>query len=237
MINGIYSSATALNNYSRQQEIISSNLANINTPGFRRGVMAFREFSEQPSLNRQPRGGTEISDVAIDFSTGGRQSTERQLDLSISGDGFFVFQGQDGELYSRNGVLFRAPDGTLINQDGMPILGAGETVKIPNNVSDREIAVSDNGTIYASGREVGTISVVKFDDPQLLEPNGQVYFRTGTAVKEDAPDSQILQGTREMANTQAVTELISMIVGSRNFESAQRAMRTIFESLEQSVRS
>lgn len=237
MINGIYSSATAMDNYSRQQEVISSNLANINTPGFRRGVMAFGEFSEQPGLNRQPRGGARVSDVAIDFSTGGRQATERPLDISIAGDGFFVFQNESGELYSRNGVLFRGPDGTLVNQDGMPILGAGQTVEIPNEVNDRDLSINESGTIFANGRELGTISVVKFDDSQLLNPKGQVYFQLGTAVKSDAPDARIIQGSREMANTQAVTELISMIVGSRNFESAQRAMRTIFDSIQQNVRS
>lgn len=236
MLNGIYSGATALDNYSRQQEVISTNLAHLNTPGYRRQFLAFEE-KMTAGENPQNRPGAGISARTTDFSPGVKQHTARKLDLAIAGDGFFVFEGAEGNMFSKNGILYRDPGGKLVNSDGFPVLGDGAPIEIPPNVSNMDLSISSDGQVSANGAVFGTISTVSFDDPHLLESDSQVYFRIGNATEVASEDSSILQGSRELANSHSVTELISMIVGSRGFEAAQRAIRTLSDAMQENIRS
>lgn len=251
MFNGIYSGATALENYSRQQEVVSSNLAHLNTPGYRRQFLTFEEHVGEVDGVLGSYPGSGIRSVSTDFEAGPKKSTERTLDVSIAGDGFFVYQGAEAELYSRNGVLFRNPQGQLVNGDGLPLLGQGnEPIVIPPDVSDSNINIDPSGTISAGGTiaeggtVIGQLNVVQFDDNQLLNTGGgeldfnsQIYFKLGNATLAPAEDVSVLQGFRELSNAHPVTELISLIVGSRGVESAQRAIRAISDSVKENINS
>ena len=192
-------------------------------------------------LTQSPDGRTVAEaptySLKTDFEPGAKKTTGRKLDLAIGGDGFFVFENESGEMYSKNGVLFRDPDGKLVNSDGMALLDDGQPIQIPPEVSDRQIMISAGGQISANGNVLGKVSLVQFDDPHLLEASSQVYFRIGEATASPAEDTTIMQGMREMANAHPVNELISLIVGSRGFEQAQRAIRTLSDSLQQNIRS
>jgi flagellar basal body rod protein FlgG len=236
MLNGIYSGATALDNYSQQQEVISTNLAHLNTPGYRREFLSFEEKMSGGD-NPQLQPGSNISARSTDFSPGVKQQTGRQLDLAIAGDGFFVFEGEQGNVFSKNGILYRDPGGKLVNGDGFPVLDDGAPIEIPDDVSSVDLSISPDGQVSANGTVFGTISIVSFDDPRLLNSDSQVYFRIGEATEVPSEDSSILQGTRELANSHSVTELISMIVGSRGFEAAQRAIRTLSDAMQENIRS
>ncbi|MEL7497680.1 MAG: flagellar hook basal-body protein [Planctomycetota bacterium] len=237
MITGMYSGATALNNLAQQQEVISTNLAHLNTAGYRRQVLTFGELTTDSNSNFTSSSGARVRSIDVDFGSGLKKVTGRPLDLAINGDGFFVLEGPEETTYSKNGVFFRDTDGTLINQDGMNVLGNGETVIIPPGVPDEEIVIDADGRIFGGGRELGQISIVEFDDPHELKSDSQVYFTLGDATEVDSDESVVIQGTRELSNATPVTELVNLIVGSRSFESAQRAMRTISEALQQNVRS
>lgn len=237
MINGIYSGATALDNYSRQQELIASNLAHVNSPGYRRKFYTFQEIAADP--RNQPGGpnGAMIGVESTDFEEGVRKATGRTLDVSINGDAFFEYQGESGQLYSRNGVLFRDPDGKLVNSDGLAILGDGQPIEIPQDVSHYDLVIDSSGQISANGTVFGKLSMVSFNDNQLLESDSQIYFTAGEAIASPATDARAIQGSRELSNAHPVTELISLIIGSRGFEAAQRAIRTISDSIQENIRS
>jgi flagellar basal body rod protein FlgG len=237
MINGLYSGASALDIFSRQQELIASNLANLNTPGHKRQLFSIQEQSVDPGNRQAARPGASVSQFATDFSQGRHEPTGRALDIAIKGDGFFVYQGQTEQLYSRNGVLFRDEQGQLVNGDGLTIVGDGGPIQIPQDVSDHDLMIDPSGSISANGAEFGKLSVVTFNNNQLLKSDSQTYFRAGTAIATPSQDVTIAQGTRELSNAHPVTELVSMIIGSRHFESAQRAIRTISETLQQAARS
>ena len=134
-------------------------------------------------------------------------------------------------------MLFRDAEGQLVNGDGLPILDGGSPISIPPDVSDHDLVIDASGTISANGSEFGKLAVVNFDDNQLLRSDSQTYFSAGTAIATPSEDVTIVQGTRELSNAHPVTELISMIIGSRHFESAQRAIRTISETIQQSARA
>lgn len=243
MLNGLYSSATALEIFTRQQEAVSTNLAHLNTPGHRRVLYSFHEKNQSPE-NRPGTGdgtqwqpGTRIGETAVDFSPGRHEPTERPLDVAISGDGFFAYQGADGEVFSRAGVLFRGQGGQLVNSDGLPILSNGAPISISAEVSDRDLIIDSSGNISANGQQIGSLPVVRFNDNQLLASDNQTYFRIGDATKVPADDATVMQGFRELSNASPVSELINLIIGSRHFESAQKAIRTISDAIQENVRS
>lgn len=237
MINGIYSGATALDNYSRQQELIASNLAHVNSPGYRRKFYTFQEIGVDPRNQPGAPNGAMIGIESTDFEEGVRKATGRTLDASINGDAFFVYQGEEGQIYSRNGVLFRDPSGKLVNSDGLAILGDGKPIEIPSDVSHYDIVIDSSGQISANGTVFGKLSTVMFSDNQLLQSDGQIYFSAGDMTPQPATDVRVIQGSRELSNAHPVTELISLIIGSRGFEAAQRAIRTISDSIQENIRS
>ena len=251
MINGIYSGATALQNYSRQQEVVSSNLAHLNTPGYRRQFLTFEENVAEVDGVVGSYPGSSIRSVSTDFEAGPKKLTDRKLDVSLAGDGFFVYQGAEAELYSRNGVLFRNPQGQLVNGDGLPVLGQGnQPIVIPPDVLDFDLYIDPSGTISKGGTTaeggivIGQLNVVQFDNNQLLNTGGgeldfnsQIYFKLGEATLAPAEDASVLQGYRELSNAHPVTELISLIVGSRGVESAQRAIRAISDAVKENINS
>jgi flagellar basal-body rod protein FlgF len=237
MINGLYSGATALDVFARQQELVSSNLAHLNTPGHRRMLFSFEEKNQAIGNESKRVPGTEVNQIGVDFSQGRHESTGRQLDLAIKGDGFFAYQGENEMVYSRSGVLFRDPGGQLVNGDGLPILNDGSPIVVPTNISERDLVVDSAGTVFANGAEIGKITVVQFDDNQLLSSENSTYFRAGAAQPSPGEDVTIHQGMRELSNAHPVSELINLIIGSRHFEAAQRAIRTISETIQENVRS
>ena len=108
---------------------------------------------------------------------------------------------------------------------------------IPPDVSDRAIRIDQTGTVFADDNQVGKLTLTKFNDNQLLGSDSRTYFLAEDAIGSPATDLTVVQGMRELSNAHPVTEMISLIVGSRNFEAAQRVMRTISETIQENVRA
>jgi flagellar basal body rod protein FlgG len=236
MFTGLYRSATALDGLNQQQEAVASNLAHLNTPGHRRLILTFREQMDQTEGSDQ-ESGTTVERPSADFSQGRQQATGRPLDLSIQGDGFFVYRGESGEMYSRSGVVFRNPESNeLVNGDGFPILDDGGSPIVYDGPLS-ELGVGADGTVSQRGVSVGKIALVQFDDNHQLSSENQTYFRAGGATPSPAENYSIVQGSRELSNAHPVMELISMMVGSRHFEASQRAIRTLSDAIQENTRS
>ncbi len=237
MIEGIYSGASALQALEKQQELISNNLMHVNTSGHRKNVAGVQQrFELDPDVSVDL--GPEIDQVARDFSPGRMVQTGRPLDISISGDGFFMFNGPDGEYLSRDGRLFRDPDsGNLINSAGVPIMGESGPINIDTDFGDREIVVASDGTLSVDGQEIDKIATVAFQDNSTLVPDGDVRFRRGQGTVESETQVRVAQFQHELSNVQPVTELIALIVNNRQYEAVQKATRTLSESLGEYIRS
>lgn len=236
MINGLYSGATAMDIYSQQQGLISANLAHLNTTGHKRIQFSFAEKSATDQFGDYSTPGTHINETFVDFSQGRMDQTGRPLDLAIQGDAFFTIQGENERLYTRNGAFVRGAGGELLTNDGLPVLGTDGPISIPPDVESRSINVDFEGNISAGGRQLGQLEVTAFTDNQQLSSESQIYFRQGNAEFDENANFEIKQGMREMSNASPIDELVSLIVGSRNHEAAQRVMRTISESIQQSIR-
>ncbi len=235
MMRGLYSGATAMDALTQQHELIASNLANINSNGFRRAVLA---LEERNSPDNAQLVGTQVAAKGIDFSEGPKQRTGRPLDVALAGDGFLSVQTPEGVRYTRAGSFHRDADsGQLVNGDGFPVLGGGGPITIDAQFSDNELTIDPSGTLSARGQVLGSLGVTAFADNQQLIPHGQVYFEAPDNLEQVAPGVQVMQGHLEMSNGQPVTELIALIMTSRMFEAAERTIRSIAETTQQNYRN
>lgn len=236
MLNGIYSSATALDTASTHHEIIASNLANVNSIGFRRTLLAVEKKADSQFPNDSAvLRGNQISRALVDFSQGDIRSTGRSLDVALSGDGFFSVQTNSGIQYTRNGFFQVSEDNQLITGDGLPVLGGGSPIQIPPGFDVTKLNIQKDGNLIADGTSIGQLDIVSFEDNHNLTPIGTSRFAAPSTLASVPSEAQVLQGSLEGANTKSVSEMIQMIMGARNFESAQRALRTISESIEKFV--
>jgi flagellar basal body rod protein FlgG len=234
MLPGLYSAATALDVATVNQDVIAHNLAHVNVPGFRRSVLSFSAFETalQNALRDANRLGTQVDTVQTDFSPGHLEQTERPLDVAMLDDGFFVLNGPDGPLYTRNGVFALTADGRLVSMDGVPVQGRGGPITLPPGTSEAQVTISKDGTVVVNGQPTDQLRLVRFADVQQLIPAGTTSFRAPTGAAPLPYDGVVMQGARESSNVVAVEELVRMIGGLRYFEASQRALRTIAEAVQ-----
>lgn len=231
-----------------RMNMITNNLANVNTTGYKKDSLAFKDtflmFAHEkvmePVANvrseklfpdpvhiAKPRLAVSITD----FSQGSLKETGGPLDVAISGDGFFKFRTPQGDYYSRNGKFQTTADGALVTPDGYTVLGqGGGEIVIPPNA---KVSITENGQIYADGELVDALQVVDFEEKAVLEKLGHNMYqiRDGQdAAEQPLENASIQQGFLETANVEVVTEMVNMIETHRQFEAYQKMITTTQES-------
>jgi flagellar basal-body rod protein FlgF len=240
MIRGIYSAATALDAAQQNHDAVSENLANATMPGYRRRGLAFESVERALQEANQPQTGTSILGTHVaqeytGFEAGPLQDTGNPLDVAIDGNGFFVLQGPNGPLYTRNGTFKINANGELQSQDGLPVKGADGPITVPTNTV--KISIGRDGTILADKTQVGKLDIQSFADPSQLERAGTTLFTAPAGVQPQTGGAiSVHQGYRESSNVQVVNEMVAMIAGMRHFEAAQHALRTVSETMQLNTR-
>lgn len=238
MIHSLYNGAAALDVITKQQELISSNLANLNTSGHRKAQFVVVQRENPQSSNATKELGPEVLEIHTSFENGRLHQTNRPLDASLVGDGFFSFESPTGTVYSRGGQFYRDPEsGTLVNGEGLSVLGESGPITIPPEIGDSEILINGDGTITGAGEELGKLAVVAFTDNQSLIPISQSVFRAGPDSATTESSAVVTQYNQEYSNTNPVSEMISMVIGTRHYEAVQRASKAISESLSEHIRA
>src|SRR5690606_18333369 len=120
------------------------------------------------------------------------------------GDGFFVIEGENGPLYTRNGSFHLDADGQLVTIDQLPVLGTTGPISIPSNAAFSSLHIAHDGTVSADGQEVGRIRVADFADRQQLRQVGATLFEAPPDVEPFDVETSMLQGTREGANVSPI---------------------------------
>ena len=154
------------------------------------------------------------------MSEGPALPTGNKLDVAIKGDGYFVFESPDQELYSRNGRFQLDNGGQLVNQQGLPVLSdAGAPLIF--GPTDTEITISRDGTVSTNNGDLGRIRIVTFEDEQRLKREaGGLYTSEQEPEDEEAPT--LVQGALEGSNVEPILELTKMIETHRAFESTRK---------------
>jgi flagellar basal-body rod protein FlgG len=242
MSGSIYMAATGALAYEKRMQILSNNLANINTVGFKKDRGRFRvfEISEErrnPNMavslkgSQAPEFWMQFSSYT-DFSPGELKKTGNPLDLALTGRGFFCVQTPDGIQYTRRGDFTINSDEVLVTQDGWPVLGAsGEIeVKIAKPSDEmREFSISEDGFITVDGSQVDRLRIIDFTQSHALEKAGHNFYRglKPNALEEVDQDFKVSQGFLELSNVNVVRMMTEMIEVLRGYESYQKTMRSI----------
>jgi flagellar basal body rod protein FlgG len=235
MLNGLYSAAAGMNAFERMHEVVAENLAHIGVPGYRANVLTFHlaDGTDDSSSDGLASGenGRLAEELTTDFTPGPLALTGRSLDVAISGEGFFVLQGPEGPLYTRNGAFFLDSTRRLVSGNNLPVEGQGGTLTFPPDTSAEEIHIGQDGSVSVRGRQIGQLRIVTFEDVGRLERAGTALFSASLGANPQDGSAIVLQGSRELSNVSAVQEMVRMIVGTRQYEAAQRVITALDESV------
>lgn len=213
----------------RRLDMISNNLANINTPGYKKDKMSFEGLLAGPAdPPNVPQGLTadpimQKENVYIDYSNGQTSQSSNPLDFAIEGDGFFAITTPQGTAYTRQGNFRTSANGTLVTIDGYPVQGSGgAAIRIQGN----QIDVDSKGVVSVDGTPSGTISVVDFPKPYTLTKVGNAQFiPSDPQAQPQAGQAQVLQGYLEGSNVDSISEMVQLIETNRFFEACSKAIK------------
>ncbi len=237
----LYISMTGAAQNLRAQQTISHNLANVSTTGFQADLDAYKSLAlkgdgfDTRVYNQHHRSG-------IDFQHGAMMNTGRELDAAIQGDGLFAVQAPDGtEAYTRAGDFRVDQNGFLTTGRGLMVLGEGGPVSVPpyqklDIGADGSISIIAIGQTAESVTIVDRIKMVKPDMQQLQKGgDGLLRLRDGGISEADA-SVRLVPGTLESSNVNAVSELVSLLDNSRQFELQVKMMKAAEEADESSTK-
>ncbi len=214
--------STSLDALTKEYEIITHNLANVSTAGYKRRCNAFSKVLEERVTDPQAYspGSVEL-DTSFDFSQGNLVNTDRKLDCALFGKGFFQIETPDGPVYTRNGVFNISPNRQIIDFQGRIVSGQAGPITIPGNIAVPQISVSSDGSISAEGTNIGQFRLVDFGDNEnkLAPIGGNCYQLTEPdIVPVTAENVMVKQGFQESSNVQIIDELVDLIMVSRLYE-------------------
>ncbi|GAB4214703.1 MAG: flagellar basal-body rod protein FlgG [Rhodoferax sp.] len=255
MINSLWISKTGMEAQQMQLDVISNNLANVSTNGFKRATAVFEDLmyqnlrqvgansTEQSTLPTGLQVGLGVRTVATSrsFAQGNLQQTSNKLDVAIQGDGFFQVTMPDGTTsYTRDGKFELNAAGALVTATGLPVANG---VTVPANAT--AVTIAGDGTVSATipgtaaPQQIGTIALARFINPAGLTPLGGNLFAESAASGQPQAGvpgtdgmGSLMQGFIETSNVNVVQELVTMIQTQRAYEMNSKAIQTSDQMLQ-----
>jgi flagellar basal-body rod protein FlgF len=236
MDRGLYIAASGMLAEQVRQDQLAHDLANASTSGYKPDRSTQRSFGELLLANRATGEivgaaglGAEIAEIKTDLSQAPLRETNEPLDVALAGSGFLAVQTPDGVRYTRAGQLALDAQGRLTTATGLPVLGDNGQ---PITVGTSEPVIGADGTVSAGGRTLGRIAIVDLRDPVK---QGDTLF-SGTPTGR--PVGTILkQGFLEGSGVQPAEAMVDMMTSMRAYESVQRVIRTIDETLQRGIQT
>jgi len=226
MNSGLYAALSGNLAAMRRLDVISNNLANANTAGFKKDRIAFESLLALRAGEAPEKAGlVQANDVYFtDYSAGPVKQTGNTLDFAIEGDGFFAVNTPQGPAYTRQGNFERNAAGRLVTNEGYEVLGSGG----PITINGSRVEVSARGEIMVDGVQVATLQVVDFPKPYAFQKTGSSLFVPSDpgATAQPVRTVSVKQGYLEGSNVSVVQEMVQMIEANRYFEACQRVVKS-----------
>lgn len=207
----------------RRMDVAANNLANVATSGFKADSVVFEELDgTRAHAEESPRDIRFVRDIGLarDMSQGPIAITGNPLDVAIEGRGFFMVEGPNGPLYTRDGAFTLTGEGRLVTTDGRAVLSSGGA-PIVLDPQGESPSIGRDGAIRVAGVEAGRIGVATFATPSALSKVGDnLWSAQGQTPGEF--EGVVVQGALEGSNVRPVQELTRLIEISRAYQSAAR---------------
>lgn len=227
MNSGLYAALSGNIAAMRRLDIISNNLANANTAGFKKDRMAFESLLALRAGEAPEKAGlVQAGNIYFtDYTAGPVKQTGNTLDLAIEGDGFFAVNTAEGRAYTRQGNFQRNAAGRLVTNEGNEVVGSGGG---PITINGSRVEIGAKGEVKVDGVQVATLEVVDFPKPYALQKAGSALFVPSDpqAAPQPVPAVTVKQGYLEESNVSVVQEMVQMIEANRYFEACQRVVKS-----------
>lgn len=232
MTYGLYMSAMGAQAQARRIEVLSHNLANVDSQGFKRELAVLKardsaaverklEYPNTTSINRVG-GGVFTSETVTDFSSGPLRQTGNRTDLAIRGDGFFLTEKNGKEFLTRDGALAIDVEGYLSTQSGYRVLSEDRT---PIQITDPNYSISEAGFVMQNG-DATPIALVRPRHPaDLTKVGDNQYAPLAPPVAVPVEQRSVISGFLEASNVKPTQEMMTLIEASRAYESNVRMIQ------------
>jgi flagellar basal-body rod protein FlgF len=255
VVRGMYTATSGALVAQAAVDTIANNLANVNTAGFKRTLLQVQSqperglyrFQTDPGRSANARidgvptqryigalgSGAEVYDTPAVFEQGAIAATGNDLDVALSGPGFFAVRGNAGVRYTRDGAFLRDANGYLTAENGDRVLGAnGAPVVLP---AQGAVAIGRDGAISVAGRPYDRLNIVEFANAAGLRPEGASRFVDAGAGARQATTTSALQGSLEKSNADVVHSMVDLIANERWFEANQKSIQTQDDAVAQAM--
>ncbi len=224
----------------KQMDIVSNNMANMNTSGFKQDDALFTSFlvetPEATGIGRTPLYFTEDYGSFQNFAEGAFEETGNVFDLAIQGDAFFCLETSAGEMYTRKGQFSLDADGKLVTNDGAIVLSENNE---PFFIApgETEISITESGDVMTENGVIGRLKLATFADNQkLLKVAGTMFENTDGNQMEIGNDNvRVAQGVIEKSNVNPIEEMTKLIKVQRSYEYVQQMIDNEHERLSNTI--
>ncbi|AGL01651.1 flagellar hook-basal body protein [Desulfoscipio gibsoniae] len=244
MIPSMGISVSGISKHQLRLDVISNNIANVNTTGFKSGRANFKDMlylARESNRFCQSGNGVAVSEISNNFTQGVIQPTGRNLDLAIDGNGFFgVIDDNDELKFTRDGSFHLDAEGYLVNSSGLRVVDDGESEIQIDNDDLEEVQINQNGEIFVGKESTNDIiGLFNFTNLSGLTKVGDNLYSDNEASGErlaGEPGEEglgvIRSGALEMSNTELTNEMTDLIVTQRGFQANAKVFTTADEVLQ-----
>lgn len=254
MVRALFTAWTGMRNEQRRMDVVTNNMANADTTGFKKIDVTAQSFDRQLAvkINDATEGldvirgiggmtlGVKIGETYFDMSPGNFRETGSQYNFALSDRGFFTISttdkgGTEHIRYTRDGDFTITREGFLVTKDGDFVLGdGGNRIQIPGG-NTVEINVNELGEIYVGENYVSTLQIVDFDNYDALSSYGENMYEPVAGANIIASNATVTQGYIEMSNVNMVTEMVDLIAITRAYETNQKMIQTVDRTLDKAA--
>lgn len=225
-----YVALSALHSRLRQLDHIAGDIANSGTAGYKGQRLAMAE-SARPTFGDELQTAidTATGTATTDFTQGEIVPTGRSLDCAIQGEGFFVLETPAGTRYTRNGHFSRGADGTLVVEEGVPVLGQDGPIELGRG----ELRIDGDGVVWSGTVKSGRLQVVTFDNPSALARDRGATLRNDAGLEPvDVDEPAVTSGALEGSNVKIAEKLAELTNVQRSFEALQKSIAMILNDVD-----
>lgn len=254
MVRALYTAWTGLRNEEKRMDVVTNNMANADTTGFKKVDVTAQSFDRKLAvkINDNTVGlqtiqglggvslGVKIGETFYDMSQGNFRETGNQYNFALGGTGFFTISTTDKSgvehiRYTRDGDFTVTKEGFLVTKDGDYVLGEGNRrIQIPGG-NTTQINVNEQGEIYNGNNYIATMNIVDFQSYDFLSSYGENMYEAVDGATIIPSEASVNQGYLEMSNVNMVTEMVDMIAITRAYETNQKMVQAVDKTLEQTV--